>query len=76
VKGIVPMIGITLSPCEIVPSIGAGGMAEVYRARDAGLGRDVAIKVLPDTVANDPDWKRFYSHPRFVVLLKKMGLEE
>jgi serine/threonine protein kinase len=70
------MIGIILGSYEIVTSIGARGMGEVCRARDARLGRDVAVKVLPDTVANGPGWKRFHSHPCFVALLKKMGLEE
>ncbi len=47
--------GIKLGPYEILAPIGAGGMGEVYRARDARLGRDVAIKVLPGTFASDPD---------------------
>src|SRR4029450_723103 len=47
--------GARLGPYEILSAIGAGGMGEVYRARDAKLGRDVAIKVLPATVVDDPD---------------------
>ncbi len=39
--------GTRLGPYEVVEAIGAGGMGEVYRARDTKLGRDVAIKVLP-----------------------------
>src|ERR1700686_4633177 len=47
--------GTRLGPYEILSPIGAGGMGEVYRARDRKLDRDVAIKVLPESVASDPD---------------------
>jgi eukaryotic-like serine/threonine-protein kinase len=47
--------GTRLGPYEIVVALGAGGMGEVYRARDTKLNRDVALKVLPDSFANDPD---------------------
>jgi TolB-like protein/predicted Ser/Thr protein kinase len=47
--------GTRLGPYEIVAPLGAGGMGEVYRARDTRLGREVAIKVLPEAVASDPD---------------------
>jgi Tol biopolymer transport system component len=46
--------GARLGTYEIVAPLGAGGMGEVYRARDARLNRDVAIKVLPSTVTTDP----------------------
>jgi eukaryotic-like serine/threonine-protein kinase len=47
--------GTRLGPYEIVAPLGAGGMGEVYRARDSKLQRDVALKVLPDEFARDPD---------------------
>ena len=47
--------GTRVGPYEVVSILGAGGMGEVYRARDTGLKRDVAIKVLPEIFANDPE---------------------
>jgi serine/threonine protein kinase len=48
-------VGTRLGPHEIVASLGIGGMGEVYRATDMSLGREVAIKVLPDAFAQDAD---------------------
>src|SRR6187455_658934 len=47
--------GARLGAYEILSPLGAGGMGEVYRARDTKLGRDVAIKILPDIFAADPE---------------------
>jgi len=57
--------GDRLGRFEILSSIGAGGMGEVWRARDTELGREVAIKVLPPQVADSPDRrKRFEREAR------------
>ena len=48
--------GDRLGPYEILGLVGAGGMGEVYRARDSRLDRDVAIKVLPAAFSDDPEW--------------------
>ncbi len=59
-----------LGPYEIVAPLGAGGMGEVYRARDTRLGRAVALKVLPAPFANDPDRRaRFEREARAVAAL-------
>ena len=47
--------GTRIGPYEITGTLGAGGMGEVYRARDTRLNRDVAIKMLPDLFAQDPE---------------------
>jgi Tol biopolymer transport system component/predicted Ser/Thr protein kinase len=54
--------GSRLGPYEILSPLGAGGMGEVYRAKDPRLGRDVAIKVLPASFSNDPDRLRRFEH--------------
>src|SRR5580692_9715507 len=70
--------GTKLGPYEVQASLGAGGMGEVYRARDTRLDRDVALKILHSEVAGDPDRRvRFereaktvagLSHPNIVAL--------
>ncbi len=49
------MVGKTLGHYKILEPLGKGGMGEVYRARDTKLDRDVAIKVLPEDFAADPE---------------------
>ncbi len=70
--------GTRFGPYEIVALIGAGGMGEVYRARDTRLGREVAVKTLPAAFASDPDRLRRFeleakaasllSHPNIVTV--------
>src|SRR5215469_7739654 len=62
--------GTIIGPFEILSAVGAGGMGEVYRARDTRLGRDVAIKVLPESFARDADrLRRFEQEARTVAAL-------
>ena len=63
-------VGARLGPYEIVGLVGAGGMGEVYRARDPRLGRDVAIKVLPAALSSDPErLQRFEQEARAAAAL-------
>src|ERR1700674_1061600 len=62
--------GARLGPYEILAPIGAGGMGEVYRAKDPRLGRDVAIKVLPASFSADADrLRRFEQEARAAGIL-------
>ncbi len=62
--------GTKIGPYEILAPLGAGGMGEVYRARDTRLGRDVAIKVLPAAMARDVErLRRFETEARTVAAL-------
>jgi eukaryotic-like serine/threonine-protein kinase len=62
--------GARLGPYVLGPALGAGGMGEVYRAHDSRLGRDVAIKLLPPEVADDPErLRRFESEARAAAAL-------
>ncbi len=77
--------GTRLGPYEVVAPLGAGGMGEVYRARDTRLGREVAVKVLPTSVSSDPERQRRFeqearaasllSHPN-IIALYDLGVHE
>jgi Tol biopolymer transport system component len=77
--------GAIFGSYEIIGLIGAGGMGEVYRARDRALGRDVAIKVLPSVIAPDPERLRRFeqearaaaalNHPN-ILAIHQMGIHE
>jgi len=66
--------GARLGPYEIVGQLGAGGMGEVYRARDARLGRDVAVKVLRESLAGSTAWERFEREARAASALSHPGI--
>jgi len=72
------VLGQKLGPYEMVSLLGAGGMGEVYRAKDTRLDRSVAIKVLPSQLASDPEKRQRFerearsistlSHPHICIL--------
>src|SRR6201982_1937056 len=62
--------GVRLGPYEILDTIGAGGMGEVYRARDTRLGREIALKILPESFACESDrLHRFEQEARSIAAL-------
>ncbi|MBI2150194.1 MAG: protein kinase [Acidobacteria bacterium] len=73
------LAGTRFGPYEILGPLGAGGMGEVYRARDTRLGRDVAVKVLPQMASKDEDRLRRFeqearaagalNHPNILTIL-------
>src|SRR6185295_5844000 len=81
--GLAPMLGRSLGGYRLEELVGAGGMGEVYRARDQRLGRDVAIKILPAAFTGHPDrLARFEREARILAALNHpnicaiYGLEE
>ena len=67
--------GSRLGPYEILGAIGAGGMGEVYRARDTRLGREVALKVLPESLRQDGDrLRRFAQEAQAVAALNHQNI--
>ncbi len=67
--------GTKLASYEILGLLGAGGMGEVYRAKDTKLGRDVAIKVLPEAFAQDEERRaRFEREARILAALNHPGI--
>ena len=67
--------GTKLGVYEILASLGSGGMGDVYRARDTKLGREVAVKVLPESFARDPERvARFEREARLLASLNHPGI--
>jgi serine/threonine protein kinase len=69
--------GTRIGPYEVAAPLGAGGMGEVYRARDPRLGRDIALKILPASVAADPDRRaRFEREARTLAALNHLNIAQ
>src|SRR5258708_7191308 len=69
--------GTRLGPYEVIEPIGAGGMGEVYRAKDTKLKREVALKVLPDSFAGDPErMARFQREARVLASLNHPNIAQ
>ena len=67
--------GTRLGPFEIISALGAGGMGEVYRVKDTRLKREVAIKVLPEAFARDPErMVRFQREAEVLATLNHPGI--
>ena len=67
--------GLRVGPYEVLAALGTGGMAEVYRARDTRLGRDVALKVVNERLVRDPDLlRRFEQEARVAGSLNHANL--
>lgn len=70
-------VGDRLGPYEVLAPIGAGGMSEVYRAKDTKLDREVAIKVLPAALAQDPErLARFEREAKFLASLNHPNIAQ
>ena len=70
-------IGKRIGPYEVVAKLGEGGMGAVYRARDTKLGRDVAIKILPEAFASDAErLARFEREARTLASLNHPHIEQ
>ena len=69
--------GTQIGPYQVVGLIGQGGMGEVYRAHDTKLGRDVALKVLPDLFADGPErLARFQREARVLASLNHPNIRD
>jgi serine/threonine protein kinase len=69
--------GTRLGPYEILSALGAGGMGEVYRARDTRLDRNIAIKILPEAFAADTEWiARFQREAKTLASFRGLSVEE
>ncbi|HKQ20298.1 MAG TPA: protein kinase, partial [Candidatus Eisenbacteria bacterium] len=70
-----PDPGTRIGPYEVLGPLGAGGMGEVWRARDSRLGRDVAIKTLPAELSRDPELlARLQREARLLASLRHPGI--